>query len=147
MAKKFEKNQGGFTFTEIMAAMTIFLVGLLGLCALQLAGIRNNRLSGCGTQALSLVQMQMEQILQADFHAPHISDVNPSNNQDLMSVENCDYENVDAEGKKVDWSPYQLIWNVADGLPVAGTKTIVVTVLWDNRKSSRQLIGVKSLVF
>ncbi|MFZ5572721.1 MAG: type IV pilus modification PilV family protein [Thermodesulfobacteriota bacterium] len=137
-------DRNGFTFVEVMIAMTVFSIGMLGIIGLQLSGIGNNRLGGLGTRAMGLAQMQMEQIMQMDFQDPGIRDVNPGNNGDLMSVKNVDYRNIDAFGNVIDWHPFTLVWNVAADVPIPETKTIVITIQWDNGKRSRQLVGIKS---
>ncbi len=127
-----------------MIAMTIFSIGMLGIIGLQISGINNNRLGELGTRAMGLGQMQMEQIMRMDFTDPNIRDVNPGNNSNLMSLTDVDYRNVDANGEKIDLRPYTLVWNIASDFPIPGTKTIVITVLWDNGRRSRRLVGIKS---
>ena len=139
-------HNNGFSLIEVMVAMTILTVGILGMMVLQMKGVKNNSLSGSATTATLLAQLHMESIIHADYESPGISDVNISNNNRLKSSRNVDYQNIDVNGKGVHWGRFTLCWNVADDTPVKNTKTIVVTVSWENGRRSRQFTFIKSLV-
>ncbi len=134
----------GYTLIEVMVAMTVLSVGILGLTALQIAGIRGNALSRTNTEAGHLLKHHMESILHADYDTLFIRDINTSNNSDLMSTIQTDFKNVDIHGRPLQNSTYTLIWNVADNTPIKGTRTIVVMVTWQNGKRKRQLVCIKS---
>lgn len=134
----------GYTLIEVMVAMTVLSVGMLGLTALQIAGIRGNSLSGTNTEAGHLLKYHMESILHADYNNPFIRDINISNNTDLTSTIQTDFKDVDIHGRTLKKSAYTLIWNVADNTPIKDTKTIVVMVTWRNGKRKRQLVCIKS---
>jgi hypothetical protein len=120
-------------------------MGMMGLMALQIISIRGTSLSSTATSAIALAQLHMEKIINADYHASGLRDVNPSNSSDLDSIANIDYRNADADGKPVDPDRYDLVLNIADNTPIQNTKTIVVLVHWDNGRQIRRLSTVKSL--
>jgi len=135
----------GFTLIEVLIAMTVFSIGILGLMALQIISIRGTTLSDTATVAGTIAQMYMENIINADFNASGLEDVNSSNNDDLDSTVNRDYQNMDEDGEPVDLGMYNLVRNVAGDTPIPNTKTIVVLVTWNNGKQVRKLTTIKSM--
>jgi len=55
-------KQTGFTLLEVMIALVIFSIGLLGLAGMQAAGIRNNQISHTRTVASQLVYDMADRI-------------------------------------------------------------------------------------
>ncbi len=135
----------GFTLIEVLIAMTVFSIGILGLTALQILSIRGTTSSDTAMVAGTIAQMHMEKIINADFFALGLTDVNASNNHDLDSTVNRDYKNMDVDGEAVDLGRYDLVLNVADYTPIPNTKTIVVLVTWNNGRQIRKLTTIKSL--
>jgi len=143
--KKSSAHNAGFTLIEVLIAMTIFSVGILGIMKLQIKSIQNNSLAGSSTVAGAIAQLHLESIISSDFYAPGIRDINKANNGDLKSVNNFDFRNINADGRPVYWGKYDLVCNVADDTPIRNTKTFVVTVTWDKGRHSRRLSTIKSL--
>jgi len=134
----------GFTLMEVIIAVSILAIGLLGLSAMQISGIQSNSLAYASTQAHHLLEKQMEMIIHADYHARGISDVS-NNTGRLDSITHMDHFNTDALGNDVDLGKFNLIINVAEHTPVDDTKTIVVMVTWDNDRKVRKLSCIKTL--
>jgi prepilin-type N-terminal cleavage/methylation domain-containing protein len=151
MTGKIEKhagrqNEAGFSLIEVMVAMVILTVGILGIMVLQVKSARYTALSTSATRATALARMHMETIIQADYDAPGMADINTSNNSMLGSRKNVDYRNVDVKGKGVRLGRYTLCWNTADNMPVKNTRTIVVIVSWNHGRRARQFTFIKPLV-
>jgi len=151
MTGKIERRAGrqgeaGFSLIEVMVAMVILSAGILGIMALQVRSVRHNALATSATMATALARMHMETIIQADYDAPGMEDVNRSNNSMLGSLENVDFQNVDVRGKGVRWGRYTLRRNMADDTPIKNTRTLVVTVSWNRDRRSRQFTFIKPLV-
>jgi len=138
------KNEKGFTLIEVMFALALLAIGLLGLSMMQITGIQNNSLAYASTQAHHLAEQHMEMIISADYNAQGISD-RSNNNGSLDAITEVDHLNTDAEGNEVDLGKYNLIINVADNFPIADSKTIVVIVTWDNDQRTRSLRCIKTL--
>ena len=63
-------RQGGFTLLEVMVALTIFSVGLLGIAGMQYHAQNFNSNSAVRTQTASLANMVMEEILACGANCP-----------------------------------------------------------------------------
>jgi len=61
------QNQWGFTLIEIMVAVTLLSIGLLGMAGLTVGIMRGNSLSNQVTTATALAQTKMEDIKRLGF--------------------------------------------------------------------------------
>jgi prepilin-type N-terminal cleavage/methylation domain-containing protein len=138
-------QEGGFSFIEVMLAMAILTLGILGIMSLHLTGAGNNALSASAAEAAALAEIHMEGIMQADYGAHTLSDVNRENSHDPKSFQHIDHRDGGAAGKFRGSGRYRLYWNVVDDLPVRNMKTIVVTVRWKNGRRYRQFVYARSL--
>ena len=103
MISKIE-NSSGFTLIEIMIAIFILVVALLGLISVTVMVIKGNSISKTMTTATTLAADKMEQLKRTGYD---------------NSIGGTDTSNVG----------YSITWTVSnDGDPAAGMKTIVVTV-------------------
>ncbi len=57
----------GFTLIEVLVALFVLAVGLLGLASLQLNASKGNAQSGVGTRAVLIAQARMEMLKSARF--------------------------------------------------------------------------------
>ena len=106
-------NNSGFTLMEVLVAMLILSVGLLGMAALITGIINSNKLSNRISTATVLAQDKMEKI------------------------RGVGYAGADAEVGTdpyggVDFPLYKRITGVVAGDPAAGMKKITVTVYWES---------------
>jgi len=110
------ENNKGFTLIEVLVAMVILSVGLLGTAALITGIIRGNKVSNRITTATTLAQDKMEEIKRSG------------------------YSNAVSEAKSSLPSPYDQYERqvtVVDNSPAANMKTVTVTVYWESSKSVR----------
>ena len=108
------KNDKGFTLIEVLIAMAILSVGLLGTAALITGIIKGNQISNRVTIGTTLAQDKMEEI------------------------KGDSYSNAVTETKAFLPSPddqYEREVTVVDDSPAANMKTITVTVYWGSDKS------------
>jgi type II secretory pathway component PulJ len=130
MKSKRGKNQWGFTTLELLIAISILMVGLLGVASMQVSGIRGNYFSANTTMGLTLAEEKMEELLALDYNHADLQDSELGNNSDLTSTATLDHDET-VEGL------YHRIWNVRDEDTGAGwpdMKTITVIVEWENNK-------------
>ncbi len=110
------QNQRGFTLIEIMVAVTLLSIGLLGMAGLTVGIMRGNALSSEVTTATALAQAKMEDIKRLGY-----SGVSSS-----------------AEGySAISGYPLYRRDTVIDvDTPKVGTKTVTITVFWNSDASS-----------
>ncbi len=108
-------NNNGFTLIEVLVAMVILSVGLLGTAALITGIISSNKLSNRISTATTCAQDKMEKIRSVGY----------DDAENESGTEN--YSNI------LNYLLYKRITDVVAGNPAAGTgiKTVTVTVYWD----------------
>jgi len=67
-----KQSQAGFTLVELLVAVVILAVGLLGLAQLQVTAIKTNSQSATKTAATSLAQQAIEQVMSWDADDPRL---------------------------------------------------------------------------
>ena len=108
------ENNKGFTLIEVLVAMVILSVGLLGTAALITGIINGNKVSNRITTATTLAQDKMEYI------------------------KSVGYSNAVSETRAFMSSPYNKYERevtVVDNSPSSGMKTVTVEVYWESNKS------------
>ena len=108
------RNNSGFTLMEVLVAMVILTVGLLGMAALIAGIINSNKLSNRISTATVLAQDKIEEIRGVGY----------DDAEDEDGTE--DYNIIP------DYTLYKRITDVVAGDPAAGMKKIAVTVYWDS---------------
>jgi type IV pilus assembly protein PilV len=115
MRRLHNNNNSGFTLMEVLVAMLILTVGLLGMAALITGIINSNKLSNRISTATVLAQDKMEEI------------------------KSDGYSNADNEPRNSLPYPYDKYEREVTGLdvesPAANMKTVTVTVYWESSKS------------
>ncbi len=113
------QNQRGFTLIEIMVAVTLLSVGLLGMAGLTVGIMRGNTLSSEVTTATVLAQAKMEDIKRMDY-----GDVTQAD----FPLE--DYNSISG------YANYKRDTDIDVDNPDFGMKTVTITVSWDSDASS-----------
>ena len=134
MKHQLKHNDAGFTLIEVMIAMLVFTVGVLGLAQLQLAAIQGNANAEGMTEAVVFGSDQIEQMLSWDYDDARLDPANDSADYTLSGTEyKADGHQADPGGR------YDAYWAVKDGSPVTGSKTIDVTVIWQGKGGQKTL--------
>ncbi len=106
------KRNEGFTLLEVMIALVILAVGLLGLAALQLVAVKSNAFSSEMTYATMLAQQHAESLKNLPFNDGNLT---PGAHTAMGSSKGVQYT---------------VTWNVTDNVPATDMKSVNVTVQW-----------------
>ena len=108
------RNNNGFTLIEVLVAMVILSVGLLGTAALITGIINSNKVSNRISTAITSAQDKMEEIRGVGYDDAE----NESGTENYGNISN--------------YLLYKRITGVVAGNPAVGMKTVTVTVFWDS---------------
>ena len=119
------QNDAGFTIIEVVIAISILAVGLLGVAAMQTSAIQVNSAAGRMTTRMNWAQDRMEELKAMPFSDPWLEAA--GNPPGVDSAGNT-HEQTTSDG-------YAVRWDVDEGEPVLNTKRIVVTVTGKGKTS------------
>lgn len=114
----FPDSQKGFTLLEVLVAIVILSVALLGMATLTGSIVHYNQFASEITGAATLAQDKMEELKNTSY-----SGINDS-------TETIDIDNI----------TYTRTSTVTTDSPAAGMKTIVVQVTWDWQGQTRNVV-------
>ncbi|RZB30604.1 MAG: hypothetical protein SRB1_02884 [Desulfobacteraceae bacterium Eth-SRB1] len=109
-------NNSGFTLMEVLVAMVILTVGLLGTAALITGIINSNKLSNRISAATVLAQDKMEDVKRLGYSGMPASDTTTT----------------EAYNSITNYSLYKRVTFTEVANPAAGMKKITVTVYWES---------------
>ncbi len=137
---KTKKNETGFTLIEVIIALFIFSVGIIGVLAMKSNAVMNNALSKQQTVASELCVSAVERFMMCDFW---IDPANSSQNSgDALINVTSGYTTVDSEGED-DFNikyktPYIVRYRVEE--PTANFRRVTVAVDWPGHTGNRAMI-------
>lgn len=159
------KDSRGFSLLEVLLGISVFMIGMLGVTALNISSLKSNTYSGNLSEATLIAATKIEEFMAMDFDDVNLSDVAPFDGTDQDANKNGIDD--DDEGTVTDGianfglddigdgvsdhhSPplgkngiYTVYWNVAVGksIPVTPprTKTINVIVEWKVKDEPRRI--------
>ena len=110
------QNAKGFTLIEILIAVTLLTIGLLGMAGLTVGIMRGNSLSSEVTAATALTQDRMEDIKRLGY-------INTAGSSEA-------YNSI------LGYAAYRRVTTVDIDTPGVGMKTVTVTVYWNSDAAS-----------
>ena len=120
------RNNKGFTLVEIMIAVFILVIALLGLISVTVMVIKGNSFSKTMTTATTLAEGKMEQL------------------KNTGSASKIGYDTL-AGGTDTVESIYTRTWTVTNDSPAAGMKTVEVKVEWKWQNVDRN-VTLRSII-
>ncbi len=114
MTMKNLRNKKGFTLLEILVAITMLAVALLGMAGLTAAVMQGNTLSNRLTVASTLAQDRLEDLTKLGYGNTAVADTTVT--EDYNSIPNFPF--------------YKRVTTTDVDNPAAGMKTVTVAVFW-----------------
>jgi len=163
-------NSRGFTLVEVMVGMAVFMIGMLGITALQLSSTRSGAFSANLSEATALAVAKIEELNRLSYNdtggCPNDANHNcggsgvPHVIHGSLKDRDLDGTTTTADGPALDhvddaadhWlanqgrnQAFTIFWNVAVNVPpLTDSKTINVIVRWRARNELRS-INVKTI--
>jgi type IV pilus assembly protein PilV len=163
--RKTFRNSKGFSLLEVLLGVSVFMIGMLGVTALNISSLKSNTFSGNMSEAVTLAGDRIEELIAIDFYDPACPPNDPECNPAwLLSDTDGDGTGQDADedgigdggnnfglddtGGAADHSDtgigknniYNVYWNVAVGEPLPEkTKTVNVIVEWSMKDVKRSM--------
>jgi len=119
------QKDAGFTLIEVVIAISILAVGLLGVAAMQTSAIRVNSAAGQMTVRMNWAQDKMEELKAPAFSDPRLE---AAGNPPGVDSAGNSHEQTTSDG-------YAVRWDITDNTPVPNTKRIVVTITGKGKTS------------
>ena len=151
------KSRDGFGLLELIIAMTILAIGILGIMKLQMQSGFGNAASRQNSAAVNLARSKMEEIKRIGAYSIQggaiaaLADTNTTN--DLANWSSPDFTegpfNESADSTS-GGNLYTRSWNVVHNFPITGFKTIRVRVSWTSQGVEKHVdmetqVGLKDM--
>jgi len=120
------KNQNGFTLVELLIALVIFSVGILGVATMQITSIKGNGKANQISEASNAGADRIEILIALGYADALLNDGDADGVGGLghATTATADYFR-DRDGDGTD----DIFWNIAVDQPISNTKTIRVIVV------------------
>jgi len=122
-----EKSENGFTLLEVLVAIVILTIGLLGTAGLTTGVIRGNHFSKNVTSATAAAQTQLESVKSGGYA--------------YATAANFPSDTVTMGGMT-----FNRTTTITDSSPAANMKTVSVTVSWNESNSTARSINLQTIL-
>ncbi len=127
-------NQNGFTLIEVIVALFILTIGILGVATMQVASINGNSSASELSEAAAWGGDTLETLMGRPYNDDALRDLSDVGaNAGVTGLDNTDVVGSPADGGPIIQDNHTVFWNVADDFPVFGTKTIRVLLQRNDR--------------
>ena len=139
-------NQNGFSLIEVMIAMAVFAIGILGISSMQTKATNSTSIARVSTEQNAFAVAQMEQFSGASFDAlpDGNGDLTPDQINNLTGLGLADARSDTDENGEIYYitvdGAYGLDCAVAEDEVIDNTKTLTLTVTDLRRGDNRDLI-------
>ena len=128
------RSSAGFTLLEVLIAVVVLSIGLLGLAGLQTTGLRNNQDAYARTQAATLANDMADRIRanMAGFNAGNYN--NAETYTATCNSSGCAPQAM-AQHDTYLWNQALAVLPNGQGTVATNAGLVTVTVMWDNSRS------------
>ncbi len=119
-----KNNHNGFTLVDMLIALILLTIGLLGMAKLTVAIMFGNQVSNKVTMATIVAESKMEDIRRLGYKG--IADTDTETTDDFNEIKN--------------YPDFQRITEIDVNAPVDGLKTVTVTVNWKIRERPKSMV-------
>ena len=162
---KLINNSRGFSLLEVLLGVTVFMIGMVGVTALNISSLKSGAFSGNMSEATNLAASKIEELMILDYaDVANMNDAGGQNgtDEDLLPdlPGNMDGDGIDdnggnfglgdcpgCNGAAADHTDsgvgrngmYTVYWNIAVDEPIEDNKTINVIVEWSIKDVPRRM--------
>ena len=146
----------GFSLLEVLLGISVFMIGMLGVTALNISSLKSNTFSGNLSEAAIVAASKFEELLVKGFDDAELSDTNGNGtNQDTNDdgVDNTGGGNFGLDDLCINADhttvvvknniTYNVYWNIAENEPISTnpprSKRINVVVEWLVKDEPRRI--------
>ena len=126
------RNENGFTLSEVLVAMVVFLFGILAVLNMQLISTATNIKARGMTEGIIVAQNKIEELSSLPYTNTELNDTDGNGNLGMI-IRNEDVNAGNADHTDGADPRYTLFWNVVDDIPFTDTKTVRVIVRWRDK--------------
>jgi type IV pilus assembly protein PilV len=112
------RHQEGFAIIEALIAMVVFAIGMLAVLSMQTTAVRTNDTARGVSEQSVLAAEQLERLIGMPYADPNLTDGNHA---------------------APDQGRYTITWTVTDDGMINNTKTIAVTVAWNEHGLTKSI--------
>ena len=125
-----KKADHGFTLIEVLMAVSIFSIGILGVAAMQMASVKGNASARGVTDIATWASDRVEKLMALPYNdnglLPGVYSITAGNLTMTTDGIDNDYDGLIDEGGET--GPVTIEWTVVQDSPVDNTKTLTITV-------------------
>ena len=126
-------NEKGFSLIEILIAVTVFAIGILAVGKMQITAIKGNSFASVLSDATTLAQDRMEELMGLSYADPLLDDANGNSHAGI------DSSNATAADHNAVDDGYNIFWNIAPDHYISETKEIRVIITWTDKGVERKV--------
>jgi type IV pilus assembly protein PilV len=126
-----QDNSAGFTLIELVVAILVFALGIMGIMKMHSASVQSNNYSMQLTEAVNIAEDKMETLRGLSFTSNTMS-VGAHNTQ-IISIDNPN------DAKNTRGLPYSISYTIVNPGNAVPTRAVSLTVTWREKSLNHRL--------